>query len=434
MAKVKRENFLKLYNRTCHQVFIYCFECTLNRADARIIARNAYVYMYQTLGNLRKSSSVDAWQRDCVRQSFRALIRTSRLTMLQEKEQGENPMPLSSSEREELWNDINKYGDIDPWRLVPIPGKTSAFTVWKDKYVSGMSNKSIAEIGKGVLIVMGVCMLIAGGVYVGMKLTSGKKEIKVDAMQEVFMDERSYSASSRENAEVDYDQLDKLVASAEKEASWQAYQSKLESIANMSSVPSAEYVIASSDPLLYRAEATSSHVLVYASAQEIGVTGGSAMLTGDAEIDTAIEGMVKNIDRTGENDAEIIWKIYQYVGSHITYSDEDNSSLSPNDYVKFYLLRGCGDSRHYAALLATVLNACGYKSDVVSGYFVMNSGTTYESNIQHYWTRTVVNGGEFYLDLEADCNAGGTIIRDYYFLATRGNGKWDIFERDHKFQ
>lgn len=433
-GKKKRESFLKLFNRTCENVFIYSFECTLNRADACIISRNAFVYMYQTLGNLRKSSSVDAWQRDCVRQSFRSLIRSNRLSMLQEKEEGENPAPLSASEREDLWNAINKYGDIDPWRLVPIPGKTSAFTVWKDKYVSSLSNRSVADIGKTVLIVVGSLAVVGIGVYAGFKIIGKNKQIQVDPMEEIFLEERSYSVSSRENAQVDYDELEKMVSSAEKEASWLAYQSKLESIANMSSVASAEYVAASSDPLLYAATATSSRALVYASAQDVGITARSAILTGEAEIDDAVAAMINEIDLSAPTDAERIWNIYNYVGTHITYSDDDTASLTVNDYIKFYLLRGSGDSRHYSALLSAVLNACGYQSEVVSGYFVLNGGTSFEKNVRHYWTRTIVNGGEYFLDLEADCDAAGTKVRNYYFLATRGNAKWDVYERDHVLQ
>ncbi len=429
--KSKRENFMKLYNRTCDRVYCYAYECTFNSFDAELILRNAYVYMYQNLPQLRHSTSVDAWQRDCVRQAFRALVRSNRLSMIHEGEAGTNPPPLTDEQKEILWRSINKYGSIDPWRLVPVPGETSAITIMKDRYVSDLSNKSIADIGKIVLVGVLSVAAVAGVIFLAIKLIAGKTTVIVEPMQEIFLEERSYTVSSMPDVKVDYEALEQMVESAEKEASWQAYQSMLESRANMSSVVSAEYVIASSDPLLYAADVTSSRPLVYASAEEIGLTAGAKKLTGDSEIDTAIAKMIEEIDLTGENDIEIIAKIYEYVGTHITYSDEDISSVSVNDYVKYYILNKKGDSRHYAAVLSTVLNACGYSCEVVSGYFVLNSGTVNEKNVDHYWNRLNLNGMYYYLDLEADCNAAGTQVRYYYFMATRNNSLWEIFQRDH---
>ncbi len=429
--KQKRENFMKLYTRTCDRVYCYAYECTFNSLDAEIISRNAYVYMYQNLAQLRHSTSIDAWQRDCVRQAFRALVRSNRLSMMHEGEAGTNPPPLTDEQKDTLWRAINKYGSIDPWRLVPVPGQTSALTIMKDRYVSDLSNKSIADIGKIVLIGLLSVAVVVGVVFLGISLIADETAVSVEPMQEIFLEERSYTVSSMPDVEVDYEALEQMVESAEKEASWQAYQSMLESRANMSSVVSAEYIIASSDPLLYAAGLASSRPLVYASAEEIGLTAGAKKLTGDAEIDTAIEKMIKDIDLTGENDVEIIAKIYEYVGTHITYSDEDTSSISVNDYVKYYILNKKGDSRHYAAVLSTVLNACGYSCEVVSGYFVLNGGTEYEKNVDHYWNRLNLNGMYYYLDLEADCNASGTQVRYYYFMATRNNSLWEIFQRDH---
>lgn len=429
--KKKRENFMKLYTRTCDRVYCYAYECTFNSLDAELISRNAYVYMYQNLSQLCHSTSVDAWQRDCVRQSFRALVRSNRLSMLHEGEAGETPPPLTDEEKDSLWRAINKYGSIDPWRLVPVPGQTSAATVLKDRYISDFANKSVIEIAKTVLIGLLSVAAIAGIIFIGVSLIADKSAVTVEPMQEIFLEERSYTVSSQNDAQVDYDALEALVESAEKEASWQEYQSMLESRANMSSVVSAEYVIASSDPLLYAADVTSSRPLVYASAEEIGTTAGAARLTGDSEIDTAIAAMIADMDLTGDSDTEIIAKIYEYVGTHIVYSDEDTSSVSVNDYVKYYIINKKGDSRHYAAVLSTVLNACGYSCEVVSGYFVLNGGTEFEKNVDHYWNRLNLNGIYYYLDLEADCNAAGTQVRYYYFMATRNNSLWDIFKRDH---
>ncbi len=429
--KSKRENFMKLYTRTCDRVYCYAYECTFNSFDAELISRNAYVYMYQNLSQLRRSTSVDAWQRDCVRQAFRALVRSNRLSMVHEGESGTTPPPLTDEEKDNLWRAINKYGSIDPWRLVPVPGQTSAITVLKDRYISDLSNKSVADIAKIAAIALMSVAAVVGVVILGINLIAKETTVIVEPMQEIFLEERSYTVSSQANVEVDYDALENMVESAEKEASWQAYQSMLESRANMSSVVSAEYVIASSDPLLYQAGLASSRPLVYASAEEIGMTAGAAKLTGDAEIDTAIAEMIKNMDLRGDTDIEIIAKIYEYVGTHIVYSDDDVSSVSVNDYVKYYILNKKGDSRHYAAVLATVLNACGYDCEVISGYFVINGGTEYEKNVDHYWNRLNLNGIYYYLDLEADCNASGTQVRYYYFMAARNNSLWDIFQRDH---
>ena len=42
-----------------------------------------------------------------------------------------------------------------------------------------------------------------------------------------------------------------------------------------------------------------------------------------------------------------------------------------------------------------------------------------------------LNGMYYYFDCEADSDAFGTQVRDYYFMVTDGNAKWSVWNRDH---
>ena len=121
----KRETFMQFYNKTCDRVFGYAFERCLNHDDTMIVCREAFIDMYFDISDLRKAPSVEYWQRKQVDKTLRYLVRKDRLSLIHEKTLADIPDSITVDEKEELWRRINRTIDIDPWRLVPVPGKST---------------------------------------------------------------------------------------------------------------------------------------------------------------------------------------------------------------------------------------------------------------------------------------------------------------------
>ena len=173
--KKKRETFMQFYNRTCDRVFGYVFERCLNHADTMIVCREAFIDMYFDISSLRSAPSVDYWQRKQVDKTLRYLVRKDRLSMIHEKTLADVPDSITVDEKEELWRRINRTIDIDPWRLVPVPGKSSIFTVIADQAASDMSYMSMLDIAKAAGVVLLIVALIGGaGFGAGFFLQSGR--------------------------------------------------------------------------------------------------------------------------------------------------------------------------------------------------------------------------------------------------------------------
>lgn len=430
--KDNRDNFLKMYTRTCDRVFGYAYQYTLNHEDALLITCDAYVDMYAHIADLRRSISVDSWQRDCIDRAVRKLLRAQRLNLLHEKEPGSDPDPLSEDEREMIWSRVNKLGKIDAWRLMPVPGQSSAFSVMRDQYISDLGSMTIMDIGKTALIALGALAAVVGVIYLAVKLISSTTTLQIEPMREIYLDERSYAVTTAmTEVSIDDKVVSQHIASAEKIASYESWQLVLSSRANASSTVSYETYTVTSTELTYKEELMSSHTPIFTPAEETGLSVVSGALTNDIEIDMPIHMMLEEIDTDCETDAELLENIYEYVGRNIKYSDGDSSSKTESDLLKWYFKHGSGDSRHYAALLAAVYRAAGYSCDIIEGCFIVNAGTSYETYVRHYWNCVHVNGIDYYMDLEADCDANGTMVRRNYFMATRGNARWDIYSRDH---
>ena len=190
---------MQFYNKTCDRVFAYAFERCLNHSDTMIVCREAFIDMYFDISDLRKAPSVEFWQRKEVDKTLRYLVRKDRLNMIHEKTLADMPDSLTSDEKEELWRRINRTIDIDPWRLVPVPGKTSVFTVLADQAASDMSYMSILDMVRAAGIVLLVIALIGGAGFGAYYFLSRGSSGGVEAMEEIFLDERSYNAYNEDS-------------------------------------------------------------------------------------------------------------------------------------------------------------------------------------------------------------------------------------------
>ena len=397
----RRENFLQLYNRTCHRIYFYSFECCNNRHDAEMIMRDAFIYMFEHIAELRRSSSLDEWQHQCVEKAFRALLR-SQLLMLTEDDTTYTPSSqLSESEKEEIWNRIIKMADIDPWRMVPIPGKSTIFSVLADQTISDLRYMTIGDIVKSVLMIIAMLAVAAAAIYFAVDYIKSRQDIAVDETQEIFLDERYYEQfdASAQSQTVDPKLVNDLLSSA-----------------------------------LGRDVDEEGNRLPHNTPDSIGNTAGTPEYTNDTEINSKLMNITKEVIKGDMSDFQKLEALYEYVGSHTQYKDYATDSEDEVSILRDYFEHNGGTSLHYATALSALCRAAGYRSKVIEGKFVLNRDTEFERGVKHYWTMVSLNGIVYYLDLEAVCNEDGTEVRKYYFMAADGNHKWEIFDRDHVAQ
>ncbi len=391
----KRETFLQFYNKTCDRVFSYAFERCLNHSDTMIVCREAFIEMYFDISDLRKAPSVEYWQRKQVDRTMRFLVRREKLSLLHEKTLTDPPDTLTSDEKEELWRRINRTIDIDPWRLVPVPGKTSVFTVLADQAASDMSYMSLFDIAKAAGIILLVIALIGGAGFGAYYFLFRGSAAGVDAMEEIFLDERSYNAYNEESrVRVTDEEINDLIKEA---------FGGLDDEGGLSSHSAVSH--------------NSSKEPVY---------------TADDAINDRLKVIVEETIKSDMNDSERLWALYYYVGTHIRYETVSDKSEDELKLLRYYFKNETGDSRHYAALFKALANAAGYECDVIKGRFVLNGDTEFRRDILHYWNRMRFNGMYYYFDCEADTDEFGTQVREYYFMATDGNSKWSVWNRDHQ--
>ena len=396
-----RENFLQLYNRTCHRIYFYAYDLCGNIDDADMIFRDSFIYMHGHIAELRSSKSLDSWQKECVEISFRALLRSQLLNLVRD----ETPLYSASStlpetRKEELWNRIIKMADIDPWRMVPVPGKSTIFSVLADQTISDLRYMSLFDIIKSIVMVVAIVAAIFGAVIFGVKYISKKNSEQVEESQEIFLDERYYS---------DYD----LSAST--------------------SLTQEELDEAYSTALKYDVDEEGNR-LVYTAPASIGNTAGTPTYTEDTDINAKLIEIVDSVINDEMSDYEKLLALYVYVGGSMEYreypSDNGTDRLGIiRDFFEFH----AGSSIHYATILDALCDAAGYDCEIVEGAFILNRGTEFERPVEHYWNRLWLNGIVYYMDAEADCDESGTTVREYYFMAADGTSKWEVFERDHEW-
>ncbi len=391
----KRETFLQFYNRTCDRVFGYAFERCLNHSDTMIVCREAFIDMYFDISNLRSAPSVEFWQRKQVDKTLRYLVRKEKLSMIHEKTLADVPDSLSIDEKEELWRRINRTIDIDPWRLVPVPGKSTIFTVLADQAASDMSYMSPLDIAKAAGIILLIVALIGGGAFGAYYFLFRGSARGVEAMEEIFLDERSYDAYNEESrVRVTDEEINDLIKDA-------------------------------FDGLEDEGGLTKHSAVNHNSAKE-------PVYTSDEMINDKLKTILDGIINDDMSDNERLWAMYYYLGTHIRYETVPDKSDDYLTLLKYYFQHETGDSRHYSAVFKALCNAAGYDCEIIKGRFVLNSDTEFRRDILHYWNRMRLNGMYYYYDCEADTDEFGTQVREYYFMATDGNIKWSVWNRDHQ--
>ncbi len=396
-----RENFLKLYNRTGDRIYFYAYDLCGNLTDADMIFRDSFIFMHEHIAELRSSKSLDSWQKECVEKAFRALLRSQLLSLVKDASPSYSASSsLSETHREELWNKIIKMADIDPWRMVPIPGKSTIFSVLADQTISDLRYMSLFDILKSVVLVVVIVAAFFAAIIFGVKYISEKTSVQIEESQEVFLDERYYA---------DY-VLSVSTALSKKD---------LEDAYNVA--------------LRYDVD-EEGNSLKYTAPASIGNTAGTPTYTEDPDINAKLIDIVDSVINDEMSDYEKLLAIYVYVGGSMEYREYPSENGSDRlGLLKDYFELHAGNSLHYAAILDALCDAAGYDCEVVSGAFILNRDTEFERTVEHYWNRLWLNGIVYYMDIEADCDESGTTVREYYFKAADGTSKWAIFERDHEW-
>ena len=348
----KRETFMQFYNRTCERVFSYAFERCLNHADTMTVCREAFIDMYFDISDLRTAPNVDFWQRKQVDKTLRFLVRKNRLSLIHEKTLADIPDSLTP--------------DMSP-----------------------------LDMAKAAGIVLMILALIGGAGFGAYYFLFRSSSGGVEAMEEIFLDERSYNEYNEESrVRVTYEDINNLIKEA---------FGGLDDEGGLSS-HSAVTHNSSKDPVF----------------------------TADDAINDKLKVILEEILKDEMSDSERLWAIYYYVGTHIRYesvSDRNDDQLA---LLRYYFKHETGDSRHYSMLFKSLCNAAGYDCEMMKGRFVLNGDTEFRRDILHYWNRMRLNGMYYYYDCEADTDEFGTQVREYYFMATDGNIKWSVWNRDHQ--
>lgn len=391
----KRETFLQLFNRSCERVFGYCFELCLNHNDASLLCREAFINMYYEISTLRSAPNVDYWQRKIVDKTIRHMVRQNKLELIHEKTQLDAPDTINSEEKEDIWRRINRTVDLDPWRLVPEPGKSTIFSVLADQAVSDIRYMEPVDIAKSAGIIFFIIVLFFGSIFGGFYLLSKRGSKNVDPMEQIFLDERRYAEYSESyTQQISQEEINSVIKEAFGGLDDEAGISKGASISNN--------------------------------------TAGSPIYTNSPALNTQLKSISDKIITKDMSDTERLWAIYNYVGKNIRYVDVSDKSEEPEVLLDYYFKTQTGDSRHYAALFKALCNISGYSCDMVKGRFILNGDTEFRRDIRHYWNKMTLNGMYYFFDCEADSDELGTEVREYYFMAAEGNNKWSFWNRDHK--
>lgn len=395
----ERENFFQLYGRTCANIFTYCYEYTGNVKDAELIMRDAVVYMHDHIGELRSQKSVDAWQRECIETAFMGLLRSQLLERVEDGSNLPRNYRITEEQSERVWSEIIKFSEVDPWRLVPIPQKSTIFSVLADQTISDLRYMSPVDVLSNIAIIFVGLLFLVGAIVIGVKLISDYSEKKADTMQEIFLDEEYYRDYDLSEA----DGLDRT---------------KLQEVINQG----ARYD-----------KDEEGNVYSFTAPKTIGNTAGASQYTGIEAVDANLRSVIAEVIKDDMSDPEKVWALYEFVGKNTVYSKYEGRGTESTEAILLDIIElGSGTSLHYATYFSALANAAGYHCEVIAGSFILNRDTEFEVAADHFWNRMSLNGVVYYLDIEADCDATGTVIRDYYFMAADGNERWELFERDHE--
>ncbi|MBE6764444.1 MAG: transglutaminase domain-containing protein [Ruminococcaceae bacterium] len=421
-AKNQRETFMKMYNRTCEKVYFLSFEHCRNIHDCELIFRDAYVYMYENIGELRKAASLESWQKECVEKAFRALLHTPLLHLIEDENADEISLSLDEIKQDELWNKINKMTDIDPWRNIPEPGKSTVFSVIADQTLSDLRYMSPGDYAKSAIMILAICAAVVVGINLLISFIQSQQKADIETTQEIFLDDSQYEEDDTAlGVQVNEDEVSSVVNHGE----------KLQAAADAEAAAKAAAAAEDEEIASWNTANLSGN---YTKIESSGRTSGSPVYTEDQTINDHLDLILEEILTDDMGDFEAIGAIYDYVGKNITFRHHSTSGTEYLDLLNDFFEFHEGDSRHYSALLKALCNAAGYRCETVTGAFVFNANTDFERLVEHTWNKMTLGGITYYLDVEADSNADGSVVRRNYFMAANGNNRWDAYERDHYIQ
>lgn len=445
---VAEESFRDFFFSTVDKTFLNQMTYLLNRDDALTVMCNAYIDMYFNRHKLKYAPSREWWIRKTCQTSYRKCIRNKNLSLAHEYEETDVFPVLTDQEKMSLWTDIKKISDINTFAIIPTP--YGSITI-RERFKGFLRQISLYRLIKTVLLTS----FIAAGVFTGLFLVVKvlpmfiEKNVKIPE-REIYLSDDAYDGYFFMDTgyEIDESVFNETVADAQERGEQKRLEEEAAEIEREESSDSSEVsslaeldskysMFLSRDPgtLIFSSD-TVSKVNSYEvqSVEEAGSVGNSTAGTieiGDEWLDNETSNVVSSLLSETMTDTEKLSVLYRYVCRYGSYGEPDKKLMGIAENASYFFKYRMGTSQNYASAFVALCRSAGYDCDVLLGSFVINSGESDEIKIPHYWCVVKVNGISYHFDPEADSNATGTGMRNYYFMAADGNLRWKLFCRDH---
>ncbi|MDR1565375.1 MAG: hypothetical protein LBS74_10495 [Oscillospiraceae bacterium] len=421
------ETFRSFYFDTVDTVYLNVFTRVLNHKDAVSVLIDTYTLMYDELKTLRKAPSRIWWIRKYSNEGYRKSLRGRNLTLAHECEPTDEFPKLTENQKHEVWHQVLKMRDINEFATVPVPsvlsrasggvfapilGRIKAMPLWDKIIILAIV---LACIGASIAITVLVLKIAPKFM---------DKEV-VETQKEIFLPDSAYEGFVFEEPAnyVDAGRINQAVLQAKDRAD------ALDSLISKESTSSAPYF----DPA-WTSKPKFGSAPDVPSMEPMGNVQGLKSTTGDEQFDAEISKTLNYIINDQMSDKDKVFTIYSFVCHYGRY--EQNKHQEPDfvNQARDFFLHSGGDSKNYSAAFKVLCDAAGYPSSLVEGEFIIQNSDGTQTLIEHTWATLVLNGLEYHFDPEADCDKNAENIRTNYFLAARGNSKWELFIRDHRWQ
>jgi len=455
--KYKRTNFREFYFSTVEKAFQDEYTRCLNYEDTLTVLCDSYILMFETMDDLSSAPSIEWWIRNCRNSAYKSCLRRKALQIAHERDETDDFPSISNDDKFKLWDNIKKIGNVNTFMIMPVPYSVVGFTGIIKNTIQGFSPK------KKLTIITVFCSLILISVaafsfykYVLPIITTTDSNTYLED-EEIFLDSEMYSdyefssvkfnidntmmeeimdnAAIRAEEKVKEDELE-----AERIASLEEENRKNNSSKNTSSllyIQKWDYSFMERDADDYVPRTTTTpftydEVEVNAEGS-VGTAANIVRYSGDEWLDKEVNNIVTQLINKDLNDIDRLGALYSYVCKYGRYGKPHEQLDTYIERAKYFYKYRIGTSAEYSAAFYALCSAAGYDCTIIEGYFTVDNKNGKKDWYKHEWVCITLNGIEYHFDPEADSNAKGTDVNTHYFMAAKGNSRWELFCRDHQW-
>lgn len=456
-SQTERVNFRSFYFSTVEKAFEDEYTRCLNYQDTLTVLCDAYILMFETMDSLSRAPSVEWWARQCRNSAYKSCLRRKALNISHESAETDDFPKISTDDKFTLWSNIKKIGKVNAFMLMPVPYSVAGFKGVIKNTVQGFSpRKKITIITVFCSVIL--TLIVSAGVY-----KYAVSFIKTDNNnylddEEIFLTDNMYKGFelSGVNYTVDYSLMDTIMENAairagekvkedeEEEARQQALEEERKNNRVSSEVTSTgktlkkwDYLYLDRDPKDYVARTTTTP-FTYSKIEidadgSVGTAANTARFSGDQWLDKEVTNIVTQLARSELTDSNRLGALYSYICKYGRYGKPDRQFDTYVERAKYFYKYRIGTSAEYSAAFYALCAAAGYDCKIIEGYFTVDNGDDTKKYYKHEWVCITLNGIEYHFDPEADSNASGTKTNSHYFMAAKGNSRWELFCRDHQW-